>query len=51
MLFNSSGIANSTMTWPLVPQPVLVDESNTSLTVNITLEEVHKDIVSLKIKV
>ena len=51
MLYNSSGIANSAMTWPRVPQPVLADKSNASLTVNITLEDVHRDVVSLKIKV
>ena len=39
------------MTWPLAPPPLEEETFNTSFTVSITLEEKHRDIVSLKIKV
>lgn len=51
MVLNSSGITVSAMTWPLAPPPLEERISNTSFTVSITLEEKHRDIVSLKIKV
>lgn len=41
----------SAMTWPLAPPPLEEETFNTSFTVSITLEETHRDIVSLKIKV
>lgn len=51
MLYNSSGVTGSAMTWPLAPEPLKKETSNTSFTVSVTLEEKHRDIVSLKIKV
>ena len=51
MVFNSSGINVSAMTWPLAPPPLEEETFNTSFTVSITLEKKHRDIVSLKIKV
>ena len=51
MISNSSGVNVSAMTWPLAPEPLEEEISNTSITVSITLKEKHRDIVSLKIKV
>ena len=51
MISNSSGVNVSAMTWPLAPEPLEEEISNTSITVSITLKEKHRYIVSLKIKV